>query len=303
MSVKLVVSGAYGASFVAVLLFSGFSQANEQWAQQQIQQIISAHPGCTQTPVYNRGAANDSARRGYTQGFMYTLARSLCRDSSDPIRMHTVQGRRNANREALVHLGLSYGSTEEETLVNTATVLFTLGFWESSGNHTQSIDRSAGAASSQPINAEAGLFQASLSGVANRAEWGDSIRELMVQYQQDPSKCMRDIFSQGVTVDSRASSGSAGNAGFQFQELMRNCPAFSVEAAMIMIRNNRQHFGPINVRDITQRSGEHLNQCRPMLTQIAASVQRESRFCEGLGMHSGQGSSGGAGSGTHLRTN
>ena len=67
------------------------------------------------------------------------------------------------------------------------------------------------------------------------------------------------IFREGVHC-SKSDWGCYGTGqGFHFQVLAKHCPQFAVEACAIGLRNLRQHWGPINRREVTlKREADNL---------------------------------------------
>jgi hypothetical protein len=58
--------------------------------------------------------------------------------------------------------------------------------------------------------------------------------------------CYRDVFAEGVSCSSSNWSYYGSGAGYQFQMMAKNCPAFAIEVCALGLRNLRQHWGPIN---------------------------------------------------------
>jgi len=59
--------------------------------------------------------------------------------------------------------------------------------------------------------------------------------------------------------------------GAAFQRMMKTCPAFATEYAVVMLRINRKHFGPINRHEAELRP-----ECEKMLEAIEGMVDSSS---------------------------
>lgn len=97
--------------------------------------------------------------------------------------------------------------------------------------------------------AEAGLFQTSYN-----AHWASDpeFSDLMDEYS-DPvneATCYHDAFSEDVECSDDDWENYGSGVGYEFQKLCKQCPAFAVETCGITLRNLRQHYGPINRKEV-----------------------------------------------------
>jgi hypothetical protein len=191
----------------------------------------------------NRGRAP----LGYVQGMALGFARSYCKlNRGDPAALEMAKADTgNATRDALTHyraeflaLGMSNAQSGAPTLRNLFVLLMGLGMRESSGRHCEGRDMSA--QNVQAETCETGLFQFSY----NSRTASPRLPELIVGYAG-----RRDFlatFRKGVTCDDDSWENYGVGPGADFQKLAKECPAFAVEYAAVLLRNRRRHFGPIN---------------------------------------------------------
>ena len=80
------------------------------------------------------------------------------------------------------------------------------------------------------------------------------------------STCLLDTFKEGIPhVITRPVLGTG--PGADYQRFTRDCSAFATEDAMVMLRVNRRHFGPIN-----KLEAEYFQPCNDMLRQVEAAA-------------------------------
>jgi hypothetical protein len=156
-----------------------------------------------------------------------------------------------------------------DTLRNLFSFMIGLGMRESSGKYCEGRDMSAD--NVEPETAEAGLFQQSW----NSSSASDAIFALFDQYEfalaaeGDPPQCARPVFAQDVSCSSDDWSNYGSGQGAQYQELAKSCPQCAVEMAAIGLRVLRQHWGPVNRREV-----ELLPEAEDMLWEIQSMVQQ-----------------------------
>ena len=138
------------------------------------------------------------------------------------------------------------------------------GMRESSGAYCEGWDTSAG--SNRPADTgEAGLFQVSYDSFNTIPE----LQRLYNEYQADTSRCLLDVFSQGVSCDPQGPLGTGGAADFQV--FNKTCPAFATEYAMALFRVLRSYSGPIDRYEADVQPS-----CDSMLQQVQTIVQNNS---------------------------
>jgi chitosanase len=216
----------------------------------------------------NRGRAP----LGYIKGMAVTYAESYCRlKANDPIAAAIAVPIDPKNRnDALVWYmaklqaaGIGDNDTPGKRLRRLFVLLTGLGMRESSGRYCEGRDRSADNTSAD--TAEAGLFQVSLDLIGT----DPNLNAIFQRYQHNPDGHL-DIFKEGVTckVSDLQNAGSPGERGFQFQDLIKKCPAFAVELAALGLRHRKSHWGPILRRD-----AEVLPSCEELFIEIEEAIE------------------------------
>lgn len=167
----------------------------------------------------------------------------------------------NAYRDALTyyraefhHLGLSNAQPGVHVLRHVFVLLFGLGMRESSGNLFQGAFGNSAA-----DTAEAGLFQTSYNSHHSNHEL-----DRLFHYYKGKTDFL-DIFSEGVSGGPSKNHGSG--AGQQFQHLTKTCPAFAVEYAAVVVRNDRSYSAAIN-----QKTAELRRECDTMLAGVQSLI-------------------------------
>jgi hypothetical protein len=123
-------------------------------------------------------------------------------------------------------------------------VLLGLGMRESSGQHCCGRDLSADNVTSD--TAEAGLHQTSW----NINTCSDVIRGIMDQYKGGSPLCMLHVWNDGVECSESEWQCYGSGAGFDHQMLSKSCPQYHVEVTAVGLRCRRQHWGPVNRREV-----------------------------------------------------
>ena len=136
-----------------------------------------------------------------------------------------------------------------DTLRHLFVLLMGLGMRESSGRHCEGRDTSADNVSSD--TAEAGLFQQSWNSRSCNTEIEKLFDEYLVGLgDEDVPQCALKAFKQDVSCSSDDWMSYGTGDGLDFQDLCKECPQFAVECAAVGLRNLRQHWGPINRKEV-----------------------------------------------------
>jgi hypothetical protein len=141
-----------------------------------------------------------------------------------------------------------------DMLRNLFTLMIGLGPRESSGRYFTGRDLSAGESSGQSDTCEAGLFQTSW----NIRSSSSGIPPLLSEFWDNPNGFLPQ-FKEGLspTADDLNSYGSGD--GIKYQWLSRFCPLFHVMVSAVGLRVLRQHWGPINRKEVSiQKSASDL---------------------------------------------
>lgn len=245
----------------------------------EIEQLIAANAQCTAVCIGNRGCFNSNGN-AFLRGMVNTMVRSSCRSASDPILSQMVNGDNTSNRDALAPY-FTGDRSERNMLVTTKLLTLSLGMWETSGRYWEGVDVTNSGSLSRAVSAEAGLFQTSYDvRGGGQSEWAQALAQLEEQYRNNPELCMTEAFTpEGGSGRRRQGIGSG--VGRDFQELMRNCPALAAEHAMITVRHNRRHYGPLN-----RREARPVEACRPLFNALYDRAQQNAAYCTAFGVES-----------------
>jgi hypothetical protein len=200
---------------------------------------------------------------GYIKGMALTYAKSFCESRAGGSAVDVMRRPLTRNgQDALVRYqsdlaahGVDVNS-DAERLRALYTLGIGLGMRESSGNTTEGRDLTATHPTAN--SAEAGLFQTSFDSF----NVSPALSQLSDQYKANTGVCLLDTFKEGIPrVITRPIFGTG--PGADYQRFTRDCPAFATEYAMVMLRVNRTHFGPIN-----RHEAEYFESCNDMLKQV-----------------------------------
>ena len=147
----------------------------------------------------------------------------------------------NSNYEAL---GMRNEIAGANVLRHLYVMLLGLGMRESSGKHCEGRDQSASNTSSD--TAEAGLFQTSY----NARACSPLFDPLMDEFASGRALSYIEAFQRGVSCSSSSWDNYGSGRGAEFQALCKNAPAFAVESCALVLRGLRQHYGPVNRKEL-----------------------------------------------------
>lgn len=193
---------------------------------------------------------------GYTQGFALAWAQAVRKHlEDDPVVMEMAKAN-TGNEEIDVlawyadefdDLGMRNAVAGLDTLRHLFVLLMGLGMRESSGRHCEGRDMSADNVASD--TAEAGLYQTSYNAHTSSPHF-DTV---MNEYALGEWRGYMDQFAQGVSCSSDDWDCYGSGKGYEFQEMCKRLPAFAVETCALVLRNRRQHYGPINRKEAELR--------------------------------------------------
>jgi hypothetical protein len=221
----------------------------------------------------DRGRAPD----GYVKGFALAWAnayRQLMMGYMPAVEM-AKKNSGNSEKDVLQWYYTQYQSagmdnTEDgpDTLRHLWALLMGLGMRESSGRHCEGRDMSADNVSSD--TAEAGLFQTSY----NAHTCSDNFDVLFDTFgsgeDSDNPQSFLDYFKEEVSCSSSSWQNYGTGNGAEFQRMCKNIPSFACETCAIVLRNLRQHYGPINREEV-----ELKNDADVMLKAVQDYVDKE----------------------------
>lgn len=242
---------------------------NEGLARDQIDAIVAK----AQASPLMRYSWRDRgvAPAGYIPGMCLSFAQALLwLDGGFSVAVPMAQAdRKQPDTDALSWYGAemtakgwSNALAGADTLRHLFVLMIGLGMRESSGRYCEGRDMSA--SNVQPDTAEAGLFQTSW----NIASASPEIEKLFDGYLIDPNGFLRE-HQPGVTPkpDELLNYGK-GAEGTQYQWLAKYCPAFATMVTAIGLRLRRQHWGPINRKEV-----ELVSDAERLLQDVQAIVE------------------------------
>lgn len=229
--------------------------------EHKILELVQHHPLATYQ-WKDRGRAPI----GYLKGMalMYARMYDHLKRGVDPVVKEATKSGLGSSWDALVWYDM--GSTDKPlpNLINLFALMIGLGMRESSGNFCAGRDASASNVSAD--TAEAGLFQMSWDITYGHP---DLFNGLVTLYKQMPYKeGLAPVFHEQVLVKTRDLVNYGEGAGALYQHLAKSHPAFAVECAAIGLRNRRNHWGPINRKEVEVRP-----EAFGLLRQITALIE------------------------------
>jgi hypothetical protein len=162
------------------------------------------------------------------------------------------QGVGNSDKDVLAWYGDEFDAqgmsnkTEIDRLRHLFVLMIGLGPRESSGKYCEGRDLSASNVEAE--TAEAGMFQTSW----NIKNANSAIGPLLQEFWDNPNGFLAQ-FKEGIspTANNLNSYGKGDGARYQF--LSRFCPLFHVMVTAVGLRTLRQHWGPVNRKEVTIR--------------------------------------------------
>ncbi len=220
------------------------------------------------------------APKGYMKGMAIMYAKAVCNQNRDDIKVVSSPLSGNEVRDSLTWYKAVFadlGIINEggiDTLRNAYTLLLGLGMRESSGRHCVGRDQSATNTTAE--TAEAGIFQTSY----NSRSSNKVLPVLFQKYLKQEGSCYLDVFKEGVSCSASNWENWGTGAGFDFQKLSKECPAFVTEYAAVMIRVNggsKGHYGPLR-----RYHAEVKPECSDMFLAVQKEVEKNPAYCEML---------------------
>lgn len=216
---------------------------------------------------------------GYIKGMALVFARALCKlKAGDAAAVEMAKANTgDATRDALAHYddvfraaGMNNNVSGADTLRHLFVLMVGLGMRESSGRLCEGLDRRA-PENATAEKAEAGLFQTSF----NARSASPLLPQLFEKFSANPSG-FKEIFQERVRPPCRARDleNFGSGPGREFQRLSKDCPGFAAEFAAIVLRNRRDHYGPIK-----RRKAAVERDCDAMLLQVQNAVNATPDFC------------------------
>jgi len=237
--------------------------------QDKIEKIVGDSPSVLNYVWDDRG----QAKKGYYVGMAQTFALALTRlaDNDQAVVIMAQADTRNLDKDALSWYaqefraeGMDNSRSGADTLRHLFVMMVGLGMRESSGNHWEGRDMSA--ENVQSDTCEASIFQTSWN-IKSCAS--TEIGNLFSEFKADPNG-FRPSFTKGLypTDDNLDNYGSGD--GCYYQWLAKYSPAFHTLVTAIGMRRLRQHWGPINRKEV-----ELVQAVDDMLLDVESAVADE----------------------------
>jgi hypothetical protein len=211
------------------------------------------------------------APSGYINGMALAYATAYIRwiNEDDLVDQMAKANTENDDLDALswydsefLHRGMSNFNDGPDTLRHLFVLLMGLGMRESSGKHCEGRDMSADNVSAD--TAEAGLFQTSW----NIRNCCTDLQVLFDSYSEGPEHAgYRDVFSVNVQCSESSWDCYGSGDGYDYQRMAKLMPLFACETTAIGLRCLRQHWGPINRKEVEIR-----NEADFMLQQVQGVI-------------------------------
>ncbi|MEY4754113.1 MAG: hypothetical protein RJA44_1788 [Pseudomonadota bacterium] len=252
------------ALFFSLLMLPWLARAETLVVSEEIRQQVSqivAGSAC----AAHRWKSQGRAPIGYVKGMALVYAKSYCEQLQDRELASRVLAAPlgDARRDALSHYGLDIDAPAE-ALRSVYALGIGLGMLESTGRAT--AGRNLRVRHPSEFHAEAGLFQTN-HGSSRLSSWFGTLDRA---YEAAPQNCLAEVFAEGVSATTPAVLGHG--AGARYQQRVRNCPGLATEYAMLLLRQHRSHFGPIN-----RRKAQIVPACSAMLSEVEQAVRE---YCQ-----------------------
>ena len=207
--------------------------------------------------------------QGYVAGMAQCFAYCVSAEGTPAVNVMS-QAKGNADKDALAwfdaefkKLGMSNDAAGVDTLRHLFVLMIGLGPRESSGKYFEGRDLKAD--NVEPETAEAGLFQTSW----NIKGGSSTIEPLLDDFWLSPNGFL-DVFKEGLTATKDNLDSYGRDDGARYQFLARFAPLFHVMVTAVGLRTLRQHWGPINRKEVTLK--KEADQLLKEVQQLVESV-------------------------------
>lgn len=217
---------------------------------------------------------------GYLKGIVLTYVKLICEKDQDPIAKQVYDVATSPlgdpSKDALAHYGLKPQSPTDR-LNTTAAMMIGSNAMESSWRPCVGRDVAAkasdvkGCVNGGGETCEAGLAQTSYNSVPKTG----ALRDLFESYIEYPRGCFKTEY-YGKTTCSEANWKNWGSdpKARQFQSLSKECPGYTVESGLIMFRQKRTHYGPLNTK-----KAKVYPACVSMFESVRQAVSKDPTLC------------------------
>jgi len=148
--------------------------------------------------------------------------------------------------------GMSNETNGAGTLRHLWVYILGLGMRESSGMHCCGRDQSVPVGYYGPpsTTTEAGAWQTSYDAVSCSPDCGTLFSAFSAGSETDNPQGFLDPFNEGVTCSPADWQCYGDGNGYLHQEMSKYQPAYAAEFCGVVLRNLRQHYGPVNRREV-----------------------------------------------------
>ncbi len=211
------------------------------------------------------------APTGYIAGIALCFAYAVRSGDDDDAVNVMSQAQGNPEKDALAwyeaeftKLGMNNKVAGPDTLRHLFVMMMGLGMRESSGRYCEGRDMSASNVASDTC--EAGLFQTSW----NIRSGSPTIEPLIFDFWDNPNGFLSQ-FKEGITATANNLNSYGSGDGARYQWLSRFAPLFTVMVTGVGMRCLRQHWGPINRREVTlkKEADDLLKDVQELVSAIA----------------------------------
>jgi uncharacterized protein (TIGR02594 family) len=168
-------------------------------------------------------------------------------------------------KSELQQLGWNCSTSGLPVLRHLFALMISLGMRESSGRYCEGRDMSASNTSSDTC--EAGLFQTSW----NISTADPTIPPLLDTYWLDPNGFL-DPFADNVTPNADEMSSYGAGSGARYQFLAKYSPAFAAFVTAVGLRKRRQHWGPVNRKELDL---DPMHDLEDLLLEVQAVIEEQ----------------------------
>jgi hypothetical protein len=210
--------------------------------------LVVQNSGLASYEWRNRGKAPAGYYGGMAKVYALAVKRLNDDDELAGIMAHAETG--NQDKDALSWYADEFDEADmdnsesgQDTLRHLFVMMIGLGMCESSGDHWCGRDTTADNVESETC--EAGLFQSSW----NLSSCSNTIPALLDEYWTDPLG-FRYTFTRGLSPSASDLDCYGSGTGARYQWLARYSPTFSALMTGVGMRKLRQHWGPINRREV-----------------------------------------------------
>jgi len=260
---------------------------NQTWAQvDALQERVDAGdpplPAALASQIYTMAQTSEIADyswpdrgvppQGYIAGMALSFAYAVTRwQNDDEAAGQMAHSAGSPDTDALAwyasefsKLGMSNNVSGLDTLRHLFVMQIGLGPRESSGIYFEGRDMSASNIASDTC--EAGLFQTSW----NIRSSSSAISPLLKEFWDNPNGFLSE-FKQGLSPTANNLNSYGSGDGVKYQFLSRFCPLFHVMVTAVGMRKLRQHWGPINRREVTlkKEADQLLRDVQDLVTAVA----------------------------------